>query len=158
MPVQLALSFGLGLYLFIYAFEAPVRWLLNMAHADNLIFIRDVMLEGPVAIIFVQQFIARKVHPAYVAFLLLLLLHGTVSMLNIRSPFVVIYSAKIFSGDAGGSHRLVPSVSNIPTCADLFRSSVGCDRRWRGPRQVFHRIPLDWNDCENRWGRCRHQP
>ena len=101
--VQLALSFGLFLYLFIYAFEAPVRWFLNMAHADDMIFLRDVMLEGPVAMIFVQQVFARKVHPAFIVFLLLLLLHGTVSILNIRSPFVVIYSTKIFLGMLAGA-------------------------------------------------------
>ncbi len=101
--LQIALSFGLGLYIFVYAFEAPVRWLLDMAGASELIFARDVLLGVPIAIIFAQQILRRNLHPAYLVYLFVVLVHGTVMLLNFGSWFTVLYSAKMLLSMLAGA-------------------------------------------------------
>lgn len=85
----------LGVYFSIYAFEGPVRYWLNLFGADQLIFVRDLALLVPVIFMGMQQFLQRRLHPAYVVYAFVVLLHGTVMVLNIGSVPAAVYGAKM---------------------------------------------------------------
>ncbi len=89
------LTFCLGLYFTVYAFEGPVRYWLNMFGADQLIFVRDLALLVPVIFMGVQQFLQRRLHPAYWVYVFVVLLHGTVMVLNVGSFTAAAYGAKM---------------------------------------------------------------
>jgi hypothetical protein len=93
--LNLFLLLGLGAYLLAYSFEGPLRYLLNNMGLDSLIFVRDVLLLLPVLFIGVGQFLQRKLHPAWHVYLAIVVLHGLVLMLHIRSPEAVVYGAKM---------------------------------------------------------------
>ena len=93
--MQLVLSAALAIYLAMYVFEGIIRYGLNLVGMDGLIFVRDVLLMVPLAILFVQQFLRRQVDPAYIVFLLVVMLHGAVMMANIGSALAVVYGAKL---------------------------------------------------------------
>ncbi len=89
------LAWCLGFYFTAYAFEGPVRYGLNLAGADSFIFVRDLALLVPVIFIGIRQFWQRKLHPAYLVYLFVVMLHGLVLMLNIGVMAAVIYGAKM---------------------------------------------------------------
>ncbi len=89
------LAWCLGFYFTAYAFEGPVRYVLNLFGADSFIFIRDLALLVPVIFIGIRQFWQRKLHPAYLVYLFVVVLHGFVLMLNIGAIAAVIYGAKM---------------------------------------------------------------
>lgn len=89
------LTWCLGLYFTVYAFEGPVRYWLNLFGADQLIFARDLALLVPVIFMGVQQFLQRRLHPAYAVYFFVVLLHGAVMILNIGSFPAAVYGAKM---------------------------------------------------------------
>lgn len=93
--MQSVLSYSLAVYLLFYVFEGFIRYGFNLAGADGLIFIRDALLIVPIIILLVQQFLRRQVHPAYSIFILVILVHGLVMVLNIGSVMAVCYSIKM---------------------------------------------------------------
>jgi hypothetical protein len=100
---------GLIFYLLVYTFEGAVRYWLNLAGADSFIFARDVALMLPVLLVGGQQLLERRLHPAYLIYFGIVVLHGTVMMLNIGSFPAVVFGAK------GMQTFLVGAV-----CAPLF--------------------------------------
>lgn len=93
--MQSVLSFALIIYLLSYVFEGLIRYGFHLAGADGLIFMRDAMLLVPLVILLIQQFLRRQVHPAYIIFILVILVHGLVMVLNIGSIMAVAYSTKM---------------------------------------------------------------
>lgn len=95
--LQLILSFSMIFYLTIYAFESPVRYVLNSIGADEFIFLRDVVIIVALLCVFIKQFFERKIHPAFFVFLFVIGFHGLIMMLNFNSALAVIYSAKAYA-------------------------------------------------------------
>lgn len=95
--MQTMLALTLGLYLLVYVFEGPVRYVLNMAGADSLIFVRDIVLLLPVVFLGGQQFLQRTLHPAYLVYCFVVALHGTVLVLNVHSFEAAVYGTKMLS-------------------------------------------------------------
>jgi hypothetical protein len=93
--MQSVLSFALIIYLLFYVFEGVIRYAFHLVAADGWIFIRDAVLLVPLMVLFIQQFLRRQVHPIYIIFALIVLVHGAVMVLNIGSVMAVIYSAKM---------------------------------------------------------------
>ncbi|MBP7252165.1 MAG: hypothetical protein KBA75_01620, partial [Alphaproteobacteria bacterium] len=89
------LTYCLGFYFSVYAFEGPVRYWLNMLGADQLIFVRDLSLLVPVIFMGVRQFLERRLHPAYWVYVFVVLLHGTVMVMNVGSFPAAAYGAKM---------------------------------------------------------------
>lgn len=84
-----------GLYLFIYAFESPVRYLLYLAGKDSLILLRDGLILVPIAVLVAVQAARLKLHPAVTLFAILIAFHGLVLFGTIGSLEAVAYGGKI---------------------------------------------------------------
>jgi hypothetical protein len=93
--MQTLLSFGLIIYFIFYAFEGVIRYGLNLVGADQLIFIRDILLVIPLVGLFIGQLSKRTVHPAYWVYFFVIILHGSVMVLNFGNVMPVIYTAKM---------------------------------------------------------------
>lgn len=93
--MQSLFSIAVAIYITFYVFEGVVRYVFHLLGNDELIFIRDAILSVPLFIIFLQQIFRKKIHPAYFIFIFVILLHGTVMMLNIGNFPAVLYGAKI---------------------------------------------------------------
>jgi hypothetical protein len=93
--MQSVLSLSLVIYLLFYVFEGLIRYGFHLVGADSMIFMRDAVLLFPLVLLFIQQFFKREVHPAFIIFMLVILLHGLVMMLNIGSLMAVMYSTKM---------------------------------------------------------------
>ena len=93
--MQFLLSFVSIIYLVFYVFEGVIRYGFHLVGKDGLIFMRDVILFVPIVILFIQQFLHRKINPAYIIFILIVLIHGLVMFLNTGSFIAVVYSAKM---------------------------------------------------------------
>src|SRR5262249_43826091 len=101
--MQSVLSFALVVYLLCYVFEGLIRYGLHLAGADGLIFARDIVLMVPLVLLFIQQFLRQAVHPAYIIFVLVVMVHGLVMLLNIGSVLAVAYSAKVLMAPLAGA-------------------------------------------------------
>jgi hypothetical protein len=83
------------MYLGIYALEAPVRFALYTAGKDNLIFVRDVLIVGPLSALLAAYGLRLRLHPAFVVFGMLMAFHGLVQMGTIGSFMAAGYGVKI---------------------------------------------------------------
>lgn len=84
------------IYFSFYLFEGPVRYGLNAIGADFLIFIRDMVLIGAVALSFMaKESVGRKLHKAFYVFGFIIFFHAIISFLNIGNIFVIVYSVKM---------------------------------------------------------------
>lgn len=90
-------------YLIFYVCESVIRYCLHLVGADYLIFIRDIVLITPVVVVFIQQAIRKKIDPAFHIFAFVMLVHGFISIINIGSWFVVLYSIKVFVSILAGA-------------------------------------------------------
>ena len=93
--MQLIIYYSLLIYLGFYLFEGAIRYALNFVGADYFIFARDIILAVPLIIVFFQQVIQKKINPAFYIFAFIILVHGSISLLNIGSVFTVLYSIKL---------------------------------------------------------------
>lgn len=101
--MQKTIHICLLLYLAFYLFEGVVRFGLNFIGADSLIFVRDIVLFVPLLLVFWQQIRERKLSPAFAIFSGIILVHGSISLLNIGSFFTLLYSIKILLGLLAGA-------------------------------------------------------
>jgi hypothetical protein len=85
---------GVG-YLLIYAFEGAIRYALYGVGQDNAILLRDALMVVPLAVLFVTQAFRMSVHPAFVAFAVIVALHGGIATLNLHTTLPAIYGAKL---------------------------------------------------------------
>ena len=82
-------------YLMLYAFEGAIRYGLYNVGADNLILLRDGLIVLPLAVLFIAQVTRMSVHPAYMVFAAIVVLHGTIATLNLGTTLPAIYGAKL---------------------------------------------------------------
>ena len=85
----------LVLYLALYAFEGLARWGLYLVHLDAAILARDVLIAGPLLALLVRQALANRIDPAYPAFAALILVHGSIGVMNLHAIIPVVYGAKL---------------------------------------------------------------
>jgi hypothetical protein len=90
------LSIAVVVYIVCYAFEGPIRYGLHLIGADPLIFLRDAFLVLPMLAIFFHQLVKRRLHPAFLVFAGIVVLHGLVTILNIGNLSVIAYCIKLF--------------------------------------------------------------
>jgi hypothetical protein len=81
-------------YVVLYAFEGVIRYGLYGTGLDAAILLRDLLILGPLAMLFVAQLLRGRVHPAYAAFAILIVMHGAISAVNLDSWVPAIYGAK----------------------------------------------------------------
>lgn len=94
---------GLCLYCLAYALEGALRYSLNSMGLDSLIFVRDAALLLPLALLGAKQFLVRELHPAYLVFIGLVLLHGAVFVANFHLVPPVLMGAKVLAGWLAGA-------------------------------------------------------
>lgn len=86
-----------GLYLSIYAFESPIRYILYLGGKDGFILARDALIFLPIAALAVQQANRMRLHPALVAFGVLVAFHGLILCATVGTPTAVAYGVKILA-------------------------------------------------------------
>src|SRR5262249_26078063 len=55
-------------YLTIYAFESPLRFVLYLVGKDSLILLRDGLIVAPLALLFLAQAPRLRLHPVFLTF------------------------------------------------------------------------------------------
>lgn len=94
--MQVFLALGMVVYISFYAFESPIRYVLNMVGLDSLIFLRDLVIISLTLLVFADQLFKKNVAPYFWVFGFVVALHGAVMILNIGSVTAVAYGAKMF--------------------------------------------------------------
>jgi hypothetical protein len=61
-------TFCIMIYIMIYAFESPVRYVLYLVHLDTLILLRDGLLIGPLVLILLHDFLHARIRASIVLF------------------------------------------------------------------------------------------
>src|SRR5262249_41135649 len=82
-------------YLTIYAFESPLRFVLYLVGKDSLILLRDGLIVAPLALLFLAQAPRLRLHPVFLTFAVLIIFHGLVLIGTIGSALGVVYGVKI---------------------------------------------------------------
>jgi hypothetical protein len=81
------------LYLSIYAFEGVIRYALDNIGLSDAILLRDGLTILPSVLLLLKQAFRFRVHPAFVIFAGIVLLHGTLSAANLHTPLPAVYGA-----------------------------------------------------------------
>lgn len=126
--MQKLLPLGLCLYCLAYAFEGALRYGLDIVGRSDLIFTRDLVILIPVAIVGVQQFLARKLNPAYLVYIAVVLLHGIVFVANFKLIAPAVLGAKllatILAGAIACKYIMNPKREMVIFFAFLWASAV----------------------------------
>jgi hypothetical protein len=93
--MQTLFTFCAFSYVLIYAFEGVIRYGLYLFGQDNLILLRDVLVTVPLALLFVGQAFRMSLHPAFIVFGAIVLLHGAIATFNLHTTLPAIYGAKL---------------------------------------------------------------
>jgi hypothetical protein len=101
--MQKTLSLSIAIYFLFYCFESVIRYGFHLIGHDEFIFIRDIILGLPLLTLCVLQIMRREVHPAYIVYAVLILLHGMVMMLNIGSMKATFYGIKLLMSMLAGA-------------------------------------------------------
>jgi hypothetical protein len=111
--MQRLLTIAICIYCAIYAFEGVVRYGLNLVGADSFIFLRDGALIITLIMVGAHQFLTRKLHPAFLVYFFIVLLHGIVFVANFQLLPPALLGAKVFlstlAGAVGASRFMRPS-------------------------------------------------
>ncbi|HEU5048441.1 MAG TPA: hypothetical protein VFT64_11440 [Rickettsiales bacterium] len=123
------MSIPIVIYLLCYVFEGALRYGLHLAGADAMIFLRDALLLLPLAIIFLHQLLHKKLHPAFLIFFAVIVLHGFVILVNMKSAQAIAYGAKILitmvAGALGMRPLLAPSRKVLMLLLLVWAVSLG---------------------------------
>ena len=112
------LSFAVVLVLLIATFEGPVRYALNLLHLDALIFTRDAVIVGALALFVASRAIVGAVPASVGVFALLAGIHSVVSYANIGSAIPAAYGLKMF----------LPALCGFLAAATIYRPGPGLGR------------------------------
>jgi len=83
------------IYLAIYCLEGPVRYALFLGGADNLIFLRDILIWLPLGALFAVQAYAGRIQYAFYVAGALLAFHGFILLATVGDPLSLAYGAKV---------------------------------------------------------------
>lgn len=92
--VQLFVFCGLW-YLLAYAAEAPIRYLLYLVGADNMILARDALIMGPLVLLFVARALRLSAQPLFLTVGVLFAFHSIVLIGTVGSFKGAAYGVKI---------------------------------------------------------------
>jgi hypothetical protein len=95
-------TFCVLVYITIYAFESPVRYLLYLGSANTLILLRDGLLIGPLALIFFRDVLNGRVHPVMWLFAIVACVGFAVSYANFGVLAVSALGTKMLLGTLFG--------------------------------------------------------
>jgi hypothetical protein len=95
MTMQRLFNVAAVVYILIYAFEGVVRYGLYGIGHDDAILLRDLLLVGPLGVLFVAQALRGRLHPAFAVFAAVIAVHGTIAFFNLGSYVPAIYGAKL---------------------------------------------------------------
>ena len=153
--MQRVFSLALAVYLVFYTFEGLIRYGFHLIGNDNLIFVRDALIIVPLLCIFIQQLFRKEVHPAFIIFAGVVVLHGIVMILNIGSVIAVVYSAKVMvtllAGAIGWATLLKPGKAMLALMMILWLVSWGAvfadkyymDMPWTGLQATIGEVNVD---------------
>ena len=97
VTAQPVLTAAFYVFLFAYALEGFVRYLLNIAGSDALIFTRDALLYVGLAHLLILQLRTGRIRVFFLVWVLLLLFHGLIGFANLRQLWPVVAGAKAFT-------------------------------------------------------------
>ena len=101
------------IYISIYAFEAPIRYLLHFVHLGPIIVLRDGLIAGPLLLLGARGMFRRNMHPAFWVFGIAVAVADTVSTLNFGTFVPAVFGTKILLnvlfGLIAGSVLIVPT-------------------------------------------------
>lgn len=150
------LAIGVCLYCLTYAFEGAVRYGLNLLGMDALIFVRDAVLLVPLAALAAKQTLQRSLHPAFIIYLGIVLLHGTVFYLNFGLLPPALLGAKVLLAMLAGAVSSSTLMRPTPGIVRLFLvlwlvtfSGIALDKLgvvtmpWVGMRTVIGDVEVD---------------
>jgi hypothetical protein len=106
-----AMSFALLFAVTLATLEGPLRYALNMARLDALIFARDALIAGSLLAFVVARAPGKAVPLSVGLFALLAVVHAAVGYVNVRSPVAAVYGLKMF----------VPALCGFLAAEALFR-------------------------------------
>lgn len=151
-----AVAIGVCLYCLTYAFEGAVRYGLNLLGMDALIFVRDAVLLVPLAVLAAKQTLQRSLHPAFVVYLCIVLLHGAVFYLNFGLLPPALLGAKVLLAMLAGAVSSATLMRPTPGIVRLFLvlwlatfSGIALDKLgvvtmpWVGMRTVIGDVEVD---------------
>lgn len=113
-----AIPVALWVAIVLSVLEGPVRFALNAAHLDSLIFLRDALIFGSLAAFVAARAPKRAIPGSVGVFFVLATIHGAVSLFNIGSLLPALYGLKIF----------VPALCGFLVAESIFKPSPGVMR------------------------------
>ena len=100
--VNRIVTWGMVIYLTIYCVEGPIRYILNLAHADSAILARDFFIDVPLIVLLVSQVLNYRVHFGLKLFLFLVALGSVVFYLNFGALRPIAFGTKVLINVALG--------------------------------------------------------
>jgi hypothetical protein len=88
-------TFCMGVYLGIYALEAPIRYGLFLAGKDSLILVRDSLIIAPLFFLAAAQSLRLQLHAGFVIWAVVMAFHAMVLVGTVGSPVGAVYGAKV---------------------------------------------------------------
>ena len=82
-------------YIFFYAVELPICYVLHLAHLGQIIVIRDGLIAVPLLVLGVRGILQHRLHPAFWVFGCVAAIAGTVSALHFGTPLPALVGTKI---------------------------------------------------------------
>jgi hypothetical protein len=143
------------LYLIFYALSGPIRYGFFLIGQDNLIFVRDVLIFGPLALLFAAQALQMRVHPAFIIAGILFAFHGLVLMGTIGNLPAVAYGVKMLINLLFGFFMAAALISPekktlkilaaiwVITLIGVMLDKFGVTFAWSGIRTVIGGIDVD---------------
>ena len=86
---------GMMIYLTIYTFESPIRYLLYLSRISAVIVARDALILVPITMIGISGLLRRQLHPAFLVFSAFIFVGSIVSILNFHGLFQAALGTKI---------------------------------------------------------------
>jgi hypothetical protein len=121
-------AWSVMLYLTIYTFESPIRYLLYLVGASSAILGRDVLIIGPLVLIGVRGLLARNLHSAFWLFAAFIILGGTISLMSLGVLAPVALGTKmllnVLFGIVAGATLILPGKWTARYLAVLWLATV----------------------------------
>ena len=95
MTLQRTFNIAAVIYILIYAGEGVARYGLYSIGHDDAILLRDLLMVVPLGLLFVAQLLRGRVHPAFVVFTVVVVVHGAIAVANLGTYVPAVYGAKL---------------------------------------------------------------
>ena len=138
------MSLALMMFALFTTLEAPLRWMLSLAGAAPLIYLRDACLALAMLALWWRQLLVHRVQAAFGIFALMLFFHGMISFLLCGVPIAMLMGLKTLLYPLFGALYLPQLLKNRPlvawlmfgiwvlTAAGVVLDHVGYPMPWKG--------------------------